>query len=87
MTGFSEEDIADCILALCRERGADKTICPSEVARRLAPGDAGWRALMPAVRAAAAVLTKDGRLVVLQRGVAVDPGAAQGPIRLGLPPS
>ncbi|WP_299391155.1 DUF3253 domain-containing protein [Pelagibius sp.] len=86
MTGFSEGDIAACILALCRARGAGKTVCPSEVARRLAPDGDGWRALMPAVRAAAAVLARDGRVVILQKGVAVCPGAARGPIRLGLPP-
>ena len=87
MSGFSDEDIAACILALCRARGAGKTICPSEVARRLAADGEGWRALMPDVRAAATVLARDGRVVVLQKGVAVDPGAARGPIRLGLPAS
>lgn len=87
MTGVGEEDIAACIVALCRARGMGKTICPSEVTRRLAPDGAEWRALMPAVRAAAAVLARDGRVAILQKGVAVDPGAARGPIRLGLPSS
>ncbi|WP_420348904.1 DUF3253 domain-containing protein [Pelagibius sp.] len=87
MNGFSDEDIAACILALCRERGVGKTICPSEVARRLTSDGSDWRSLMPDVRAAAAALARDGRVVVLQKGVAIDPGAARGPIRLGLPSS
>lgn len=81
--------IEAAILDLVRARGVGKTICPSEAARRLATDhnvDA-WRALMPAVRAAAARLREAGRLAVTQRGRPVDPLAAKGPIRLGLPPA
>ncbi|MEW9919548.1 DUF3253 domain-containing protein [Marimonas sp. MJW-29] len=63
------------------ERGAGKTICPSEVARALADD---WRALMPQVRAVAARMAARGEIAVTQRGVAVDALSAQGPIRLGL---
>ena len=63
-------------------RGADKTICPSDVARALA---AEWRPLMPRVREVAADLAARGEIVVTQRGTPVDALAANGPIRLGLP--
>jgi hypothetical protein len=43
---------------------------------------ADWRPLMPEVRRVAAALPL---LRATQKGVAVDPAAAQGPIRLGLP--
>lgn len=85
MAGHTEAEIATCILALCQERGGGKTICPSEVARRLTPEGGDWRALMPGVRAAAAALAGCGRLSVFQQGRAVAPGTARGPIRLGLP--
>ena len=80
------------ILDLVRSRAPGKTICPSEAARRLAanapardPDPAAWRALVPAVREAAAGLRAQGLIDVTQRGRAVDPLAATGPIRLGLP--
>ncbi len=73
------------ILDLVQSRGPGKTICPSEAARRLDPET--WRVLMPAVRAAAASLHAQGRIVVTQRSRPVDPLAATGPIRLGLPPA
>jgi hypothetical protein len=76
--------IAAAILDLVQSRSPGKTICPSEVARRLAP--TAWRALMPAVRAAAARLQNQGLIIVTQRGRPVDPLAAKGPIRLGLSP-
>lgn len=76
--------IAAAILDLAHARGPGKTLCPSEVARRLDPG--AWRALMPSVRAAAARLQDQGRIAVTRRGRPVDPLAAKGPIRLGPPP-
>lgn len=75
--------IAAEILRRAEVRGPGRTLCPSEVARALA-GE--WRPLMPAVRAEAARLAAAGRLAVTQRGAAVDPLTARGPIRLGLPP-
>lgn len=63
------------------ERGAGKTICPSEVARALA-GD--WRAVMPQVRAVAAEMAARGEIAFTQKGVAVDAVEARGPIRSGL---
>ena len=76
------------ILEMLAERGSGKTICPSEAARRMAER-AGrperWRAWMNRARATANSMVSRGTLVMLQRGERVDPGAARGPVRLGLP--
>lgn len=74
---MTDDEIADALMRLARARGAGKTFCPSEAARALS-GD--WRALMPRVREVAAGLP----LVATQKGQAVDPVTARGPIRLGL---
>ena len=76
---ITDDDIAAALLDLAARRGADKTFCPSEVARALAEE---WRPLMPAVRRVAAGLP----LVATQRGVVVDPLTACGPIRLAQVP-
>lgn len=73
----------DAILDLLRARGEGKTICPSEAARRLAPQ--AWRTQMDTVRAAAARLAGQGKLVVTQKGQAVDLSSVRGPVRFGLP--
>lgn len=79
---MSDAEIEAAILTLVAAREPGRTICPSEAARVLAAEEAAWRALMPAVRAAAGRLQKRGLIRVTQRGQAVDPGAARGPIRL-----
>lgn len=74
--------IEAAILAVLRERGRDKTACPSEVARAL---DADhWRPLMAPVREAAARLVDRGMIEALQRGRVVDIATARGAIRLRL---
>lgn len=84
----TQQDMAleAAILALLAERGAGKTICPSEAARRVAPGEdrADWEPLMEPARAAARRLQAAGRLVITQHGHPVDPSRAKGPIRLKL---
>lgn len=45
MTPSEAADIESTILQLCRERGVERSICPSEAARCL-DGD-NWRMLMP----------------------------------------
>jgi hypothetical protein len=72
--------IAATIRRLLRERGAGKSICPSDVARALSP--TGFRSLMPEVRTVAARMVRTREIVVMQRGAAVDIAAARGPIRL-----
>lgn len=56
-----------------------KSICPSEVARAAADD---WRPLMDDVRAAAAELAAEGRIIVTQKGRQVDLATVKGPIRL-----
>ncbi|MEM7523310.1 MAG: DUF3253 domain-containing protein [Pseudomonadota bacterium] len=75
---------AEAIQSLCAARGPQKSICPSEAARVLAGEDGDWRALMDAVRDAAAALIADGRIEATQRGAVVDIATARGPIRLRL---
>lgn len=73
----------EAIFALLAKRSPGKTICPSEAARLIDPVE--WRGQMETVRSAAARLADKGRLVVTQRGRAVDPRSAKGPVRLRLP--
>jgi hypothetical protein len=72
------------LLELVDERGAGKTICPSEVARALRPDD--WREWMERVRQAARRLVARGELAIYQGGHVVDPDHARGAIRIGRPP-
>ena len=75
--------IAAEILRQTAARGADKSICPSEVARALAPEDDAWRRLMGAVRATSIRLAREGQVEVLRKGKPVDPAAEiRGVIRL-----
>ncbi|MEO1745267.1 MAG: DUF3253 domain-containing protein [Pseudomonadota bacterium] len=76
--------IRDEIMRRIHERGAGKTICPSEVARGLAASEDAWRAMMDEVRQVAGELRRDGLIDVTQKGSPVDPLTARGPIRLGL---
>ncbi len=76
----SAKAIEDTIHALFSERKDGQTICPSEVARRLAPKQ--WKPLMHPVREVAARLALDGRLVATQKGKEVNALLAHGPIRL-----
>lgn len=63
------------------ERGADKSICPSEVARAYGQE---WRRLMPHVRDAARGLSRDGLIEILRKGRPIDPETIRGVIRLRL---
>lgn len=79
-----QDAIAAEILRQTAERGAGKSICPSEVARALSPGEEeAWRRLLGPVRAAAIRLAREGRVEVLRKGKAVDPASdVRGVIRL-----
>ena len=73
---LTDDRIAATVLAQVATRGAGRSICPSEVARALAPD---WRPLMPRAR--------EGRVLITQRGVVRDPEAdLRGPVRLAQPP-
>ena len=78
----TDPKIRDCILALARKRGPDKSLCPSEVARDLSPED--WRWLMTDVRRVAASLVKEKLVVATQFGNRVDPLDAKGHIRISI---
>lgn len=72
--------IAATIRSLLRARQPGSSICPSDVARTV--GGSSWRPLLPEVREVAAVLVRDGTIVVTQRGDSVDVSVAHGPVRL-----
>jgi hypothetical protein len=78
-----QDAIAAEILRQTAERGAAKSICPSEVARALAPEEEAWRRLMGPVRATALRLAREGQVEVLRKGKPVDPNQeVRGVIRL-----
>ncbi|BAU91903.1 hypothetical protein MPPM_3298 [Methylorubrum populi] len=82
-----EAAIEETMLGLVSERGADKTCCPSEVARALGgPHPDGWGPLMQPVRRVAVRLAKAGRVQILRKGKPVpDPDDFRGIYRLSLP--
>ena len=88
--GTRDKALEDTILRLLQERGAGKTICPSEAARTVAGGGMlsddreQWEPLMEPARAAARRLVAAGRIVITQGGHVVEPSTAKGPIRLRL---
>jgi hypothetical protein len=84
MTDPAEQAILD----LVSERGPDKSICPTEAARRLAgnPADDKWRASLSAVRLAALRLARAGKIEILRKGKKIAPEDARGVIRLRLAP-
>ncbi|MCB9616399.1 MAG: DUF2256 and DUF3253 domain-containing protein [Sandaracinus sp.] len=82
-TSDVDADIERTLLALVDARGADKTICPSEVARRLFADD--WRPWMERVRQAGRRLAARGEVEFRQGGRAVDPDDVRGAVRLARP--
>ena len=73
-------DIVAEILRQTEVRGVGKSICPSEVARALAPDE--WRPLMTPVRQAAAALSEAGQVLILRHGKPVAAAEMRGVIRL-----
>jgi hypothetical protein len=78
-----DQDLEAAITDLLDARGAGKTICPSEAARRVDPQD--WRPLMEPARRLAAKLVEAGEVEMTQHGQVVDPATATGPVRLRRP--
>ena len=68
------------ILALTTARGPGKSICPSEVARAIAPD--AWQSLLHSVREAAKRLSAAGLIDILRKGKPIEPAALHGVIRL-----
>lgn len=83
----NEAEIEETMLRLVAERGADKTICPSEVARAIGGSHPdGWGPLMKPVRRVAERLMGEGRVAILRKGRPVeDPHTFRGIYRLGPP--
>ena len=81
---ISARQIDACIRELASMR-APKSICPSDVARSLAPEN--LRPLMQLVRARASYLAERGEVFVTQRGKVVDVSAARGPVRIVAAPA
>lgn len=78
---LTDEQIHDAVAGLLQKRQPQATICPSEVARELAPD--AWRPLMSQVRAVACAMAADGILDIRQGGRIVVPDSSlRGPIRL-----
>lgn len=65
---------------MSQERGPDKTVCPSEIARALFP--ANWRNYMQQIRDAAVELQKEGKVTITQKGLPVNVDHIKGPIRI-----
>lgn len=79
------EVIAAAILRQTAARGTAASLCPSEVARELAPET--WRSLLSAVRREAAKLAAAGEIDILRKGKPIAPEAMHGVIRLRAKPS
>lgn len=78
-----KEKIAEHILAVAEQRGADKSTCPSEIARTLFPDH--WRKQMATVMEVAIGLCVDGKISITQKGKAVDLEKIKGPVRIKQP--
>lgn len=75
------------ILRQTAARGPDSSICPSEVARALAPEES-WRGLLGPIRQAAMTLAREGRVQVLRKGKPVPlDQPPHGVLRLRQPPA
>jgi len=73
-------DILTTILTVATRRGPEKSTCPSEIARLLYPDN--WRDHMKNVVDVAIGLHSEGKVVITQKGIAVDVKHIKGPIRI-----
>ncbi|WP_221389938.1 DUF3253 domain-containing protein [Dyadobacter sp. NIV53] len=78
------EKIAATILSIAIHRGAEKSTCPSEIARQLFPD--GWRKHMKDVLEVAIDLHNEGSVVITQKGIPVDVENIKGPVRIRMIP-
>lgn len=77
---MSDNDVAEVIIRMATERGPDKTICPSEVARDMFAQN--WRNHMNEIRDAAIKLQQQGKVSITQKGVEISVEDIKGPIRI-----
>lgn len=76
----SDRELEDKIRQLLDARSRDATICPSDVARAMSDNE--WRELMEPVRRSARRMVEAGEVEITQKGFAVDPSTAKGPIKI-----
>ncbi|EBA11568.1 DUF3253 domain-containing protein [Roseobacter sp. CCS2] len=81
----SEQTLRRAILRLTADRGPNKTICPSEVARHVAGNDPdAWRPLMPQIKVVGSRLAGEGHVALKQGGQTIDPAAVRGAYRIAI---
>ena len=73
-------EISETILSVARERGTEKSTCPSEIARMLFLND--WRRHMKEVVDVAISLQNCRKVVITQKGLPVDIDRIKGPVRI-----
>jgi len=73
-------EIKNKILLMAKERGREKSTCPSEVARSLFPDN--WREHMDEIVDMAITLHKQGKVMITQKGQPVNVEKIKGPIRI-----
>ena len=74
------EAITTVMLKIAAERGPEKSLCPTDVARAVSAED--WRPLLGAVRKVAADLARQGKIEILRKGKPINPDEMRGVIRL-----
>lgn len=85
MTDAIEDQIRKQMFLLLHERGASKTICPSEVARAIAgKNENEWRLLMRPIKAFAVEAANAGEIIIKRKGKMIDPQNIKGIYRIGL---
>jgi hypothetical protein len=81
----TDGEVRATVRALLAARGADSTVCPSEVARAVAAGSADWRGGMPAVHAEVDAMVAEGLVRLSWKGEPMP--VRSGPYRIGRAPS
>jgi hypothetical protein len=74
------EAITDAMLRIAAERGPEKSLCPTDVARAVSTEN--WRPLLGPVRKVAADLARQGKIEILRKGKPINPDDMRGVIRL-----
>jgi hypothetical protein len=74
------EGITAAMLQIAAERGPEKSLCPTDVARAVSTEN--WRPLLGAVRKVAADLARQGKIEILRKGKPINPDDMRGVIRL-----
>jgi hypothetical protein len=74
------EAITTAMLQIAAERGPEKSLCPTDVARAVSAED--WRPLLGAVRKVATDLARQGKIEILRKGKPINPDEMRGVIRL-----